>query len=1384
MVHEHIEGYPLSPQQQHLWLSGAHVVSYSRCSLRIRGTLDAARLNRALSALRERHEILRTSFHTLPGMPLPLQTINPNEPCRCEQLDLSDCDAEEQAARLGEHERREPKFDLETGDVLICRLLKLSAEEHVLLIDISGLCADVQTMKNLARELAESYGESEDAGAGAATAVQYADFSAWQNELLESAESSAGRDYWRSQNVEATSPPALPYEAPLPAADLRERASASLLLGDELLTQVEALAARHETSLDVILQACWHGLLWRLTGLSDIVIETAFPGRKYEDLRAAVGRFVTSLPLRSRFQDALSFSDLIRNIDRVNLEANEWQEYFSRSQPGRPDGIGSRASLPVGFEYDEWQTVESARVAGATFTIIQLDSRADDAKLKLRCARTPEALRVEFRYDRALYNDASVGRLAGEYETLLKHAVGAPGVPLEALPLLGETERRQVLYEWNETASDFEQDICLHELFEAQAERTPETVAVTFKEQQLTYAELNRRANCLAQHLCAMGVGAEMPVGILLERSPEMIVALLAVLKTGAAFVPLDPADPAARLRFMLRDTGMRVLLSGQELADALPAHEVEIVRLDSEWERVARAGDNNPPRRATSRHLAYVIYTSGSTGQPKGVLVEHRSVVNLRAALRRTVYRELGANLRVSVNAPLAFDASIKQIVQLLDGHTLCLIPDEARRDGAEFLAYAGRHRIDVLDCTPSQLRLLQETGLAFGIDYRPRAVLLGGEAIDEGMWRSLADASDTAFYNLYGPTECTVDATCARSAPGGETRPTIGKPLANVRAYLLDRDLQPVPVGVAGELYLCGVGLARGYLNRPERTAETFIPDPFGGEAGARMYRTGDVARYATDGQIEFLGRADHQVKVRGHRIELGEIEAVLMEHASVREAVVLAREDAPGDKQLVGYLVPRRQAGAASSASAGGAERAGFRLPNGMRVAHLDRAETNYLYQEIFVDEVYFKHGIELPDDACVFDVGANIGLFTLFINERYPNARVYAFEPVAPIFEALHTNAAAYGGGNAKVFPYGLADAERRDATFAYYPNFSARSGLKEFASASQEERVTRQFLRNKQEDEVSGIGELAEIADELLKDKFVSEDYVCAVRRLSDVIREEKIERIDLLKIDVQQAELQVLRGIAAEDWGKIKQIALEVHDAAGQASEGRLAEILGLLRARGFEVTAEQDRWLRGTDRHNVYAIRRDHRTPSESAARARIRRPAPATAGRSPDGEALRKYLKEKLPQHMLPSTFVWLDKLPLTNHGKIDRAALPPPQEADRERGVYVAPQNEVEAAIAAIWQTFLQVERVSVYENFFELGGHSLLLVQVQRAVQEKLGRQVSLLDMFRFPTVSSLAKYLNGGEATETKSEKIRERVAQRADAARRQRHLAQERKQRS
>ncbi|HZI20319.1 MAG TPA: amino acid adenylation domain-containing protein [Pyrinomonadaceae bacterium] len=1367
MPEEVLEGFELSTQQKYLWAAGgpAGGAFRAQCALLVEGELRPDALRGALGAAVARHEILRTAFRSLPGMETPVQVIAEEAaPDPFDEVDLRGlppAEREEQAERLFREALRAP-FDLGAAPAPRVTLLRLDDDRHLLLLALPALCADAPTLGLLMAELARGYGGG---AAPAGEVVQYVDFSEWQHQLLQS-EEDAGRAGWRRQVQAAldAEPAALPFERPRAGGGAEEFAPESFdfRLDAALAGRLEAAAAGLGASLPDFLLTCWQALLWRLSGAPETVVGHLCDGRRIKHLRASLGPLAQVLPLARSLSDETIFDDLLGRNAQAARENCARQEYYT---PGARASAGAgRAALPHQFEFVEWPADEAA--GGLKFSARRLYYCGDRFELKLAAHRRAGHVGLELHYDPAALAADDAERLARHFEALVRSAADNPAAAVGDLDILGPDERRRVLFAWNETREEFPRGACLHALVEAQAERTPEAVAVVAGDGPLTFRELNERANRLAHHLRRLGVGPEVPVGLCVERSAEMVVGLLGVLKAGGAYVPLDPGQQRRRLAFMLEDAGASLCLASRATLASLPELPARAVCLDDEDADFTRESVANPDGGAGPENLAYVIYTSGSTGSPKGVMVRHGSVVNLLHALRRAVYRRYEGPLRVSFNAPLAFDASVKQLVQLADGHALVVVPEEVRPDGEALLDFVESRRVDALDCTPSQLKLMLASDRWPRLARPPRLILVGGEAVDAELWGRLAAERRTDFYNVYGPTECTVDAT-AQPLADADGVPTIGRPLANVRTYLLDRRLRPVPVGLAGELHVAGEGLARGYLRRPRLTAEKFVPDPFSGEPGARLYRTGDRARHLPDGRIEFLGRIDYQVKVRGFRIEPGEIEAALKRHEAVRDAVVVAREDAPGDVRLVAYVVIERRYLPAVDG------RPRHQLPNGMAVVHQNRNETDYLYHEIFENLTYLRHGLELPDDACVFDVGANIGLFTLLVGERCRAPRVYAFEPISPIFETLRLNVELYGR-NVKLFPYGLSERDAA-ATFTYYPQYSMMSGLSEYAQAEGDVEVIKRYLSNQQQGGAAEAGVLLEHAGDILAGRFEGQDYPARLRTLSEVVREEGVERIDLLKIDVQRAELDVLRGIEEADWPKIRQLVMEVHDAPGEASEGRTREISALLEARGYSVVVEQDEALRGSDRFNLYAARgvagfgrRPDAPPPQQGGGGAAARPSVVSAA------DLRQSLREELPDYMIPAAFVPLAGLPLTRNGKVDRAALPAPESLQlaSEEG-YVAPQSQLERTIADIWRETLQVERVGVSDNFFDLGGHSLLMVQVHSRLREALGRDLLMVEMFQHPTVSALAAHLSRGGADAPTFDEARRRAARQKQAQGRQ-----------
>jgi amino acid adenylation domain-containing protein len=644
-------------------------------------------------------------------------------------------------------------------------------------------------------------------------------------------------------------------------------------------------------------------VLSRWSGQGDVVVGTPTAGRTHRATEGLIGLFTNMLALRTDLSGDPPFRELLQRVKEVALGAYAHQDLPFEKLVAALNPVRDMSRQPIFQALFALQNVPQERLELPELTLSRIGGEHVTAKfdLSLYLREADAELRGQFEYVTDLFDASTIERLAGHFSTVLEGIVAAPDARLSELPLLGEAERRQLVTEWNDTAANYPSDKCVHDLFAAQAGLTPDAVALVYEDQELTYGELDRRSNQLAHHLQKLGVGPEVIVGLCVERSPEMVIGLLGILKAGGAYLPLDPSYPAERLAYMVSDAHVPIVVTQAGLEQVLPEHGARVVRLDADWEEICAAPMLAPVSSGTGPDaLAYVIYTSGSTGRPKGVMVGHGAVVNFLSSMAQAPGLE-PLDTMASVT-PLSFDiAGLEIYLPLLHGARVALIPRAVALDGGQLRERLAAVGASVMQATPTTWRLLREAGWQEDLK-----VLCGGEALAVDLAQSLT-AGSSRVWNLYGPTETTIWSTAGRLVRGGPV--TIGGPIGNTQAYILDDYLQAVPVGVCGELYIGGIGLARGYAKRPGLTAERFIADPFG--SGKRLYRTGDLARWRADGELEYLGRADHQVKVRGYRIELGEIEAALRGDAGIRDCVVVAREDAPGDKRLVAYLVGEGEA-----------------------------------------------------------------------------------------------------------------------------------------------------------------------------------------------------------------------------------------------------------------------------------------------------------------------------------------------------------------------------------------------------------------------------------------------------------------------------------------
>jgi amino acid adenylation domain-containing protein len=904
------ERIPLSFAQERLWFLdqlGLVGSAYNMpLALRLEGALDVAALEGALAHLVERHESLRTRFVAIDGD--PAQVIDPPGGFRLERTDLSGLEEAErrEQARALQQAQADHIFDLAKGPLFRCGLINLGPEGHLLLMTMHHIVSDGWSMNVLTRELGALY-EAFAAGRGSplgALAVQYADYALWQRGWLEGEELERQLGYWRERLSGAPAALELPVDHPRPATPSHRGATHGVSLSAALSERLAALSREEGATLFMTLLAAFQALLARWSGSDDIVVGSPIAGRTHSQTEGLIGFFVNMLALRSRIDGRQSFRQLLAAVRQATLEAYAHQDApFERlvAELAPERDLSRQPLFQVVFGL---QNGSAAPVELADVDVLEVSSERPIAKhdLFLRLQETPEGLKGGFEYATDLFEASTIARLGEHLERLLAAIVAEPDRQLGELDLLGADERTLLLEGWNDTAADYPREQSLHALFAAQAARTPDATAVVFEDEVLSYAALDARSSQLAHHLRDLGVGPEVVVGLCLERSIQMVVALLAILKAGGAYLPLDPDYPAERLAFMLADAQAPVVITQQALRGRLTGAPDKVVLIDGDQDLIATRPTTSVLAKVTPQTLAYVIYTSGSTGTPKGVMSRHQGLVHLLSGMRGRM-ETAGEALTMTANAPMSFDGSIIQLVQLAEGHRLVLVPEETRLSPEKLTALIQREKVQLLDVSPIQLDfLIRSPGGLPALEGLK--IWCGGDALEQTVRDRVTGVHGVRLYNLYGPTESSAVSTGGLTLADGQ-RPTIGRPIANTRVYVLDQGLEPTPIGVAGELYIAGDGLARGYLNRPGLTAERFMACPFG-TAGSRMYRTGDLARWRADGELEFLGRIDHQVKIRGHRIELGEVEAALLGHPGVAQAVAIVREDEPGDKRLVAYVV----------------------------------------------------------------------------------------------------------------------------------------------------------------------------------------------------------------------------------------------------------------------------------------------------------------------------------------------------------------------------------------------------------------------------------------------------------------------------------------------
>ncbi len=908
--------YPLSPLQQgmlfHYVYNPEAATYFEQLSVKLHGKIDLAAFKQAWQTVVDRHPALRTTF-VWKKVDKMLQVVQRDVPIDIIQHDWRHLTPEEQEKQLEQYVREDRKkgFNLAKAPLLRYHLIRLQDDLYQFIWSFHHLLADGWSMPIILREVFLVYESLINEQPIQLPPVRpYRDYINW----LQKQDLNKAKEYWQELLQDFTPQP-LPFihaKDRDPAKDVRRHKIVEL--SAELSDQLQNLARRSQVTVNTVMQAAWGILLSHYLNQDDVVFGATVSGRppQLSGVENMVGMFINTLPVRVNLSKEQTILELLQELQKQAATTRD-VEYTPLVE------IQRWLDLPRDLPLFETIVVFENYPVDSAMQRVQASIRFSDFH-SFEKSNYPLSLIVAFKnvlslrvaYENALVDEEQVVLLIEHLMAILNFMARKAASPVKEIPLLSDSQREKVLYQWNDQQIPFDREKTIHGKFEETVEETPEQVAVVFQGNSLTFRELNEASNRVAHYLIRQGVQPEQCVGICLDRSLEMIVGLMGILKAGGAYVPLSPDYPRERLLFSIEDTGMRYLLTIKANVPKLEGLPVELVVLDDETHPYRKESIRNPSVSVLPENLAYIIYTSGSTGKPKGVMIQHRSVLNLAANLKHFIYEPLGLKqARISLNSPLIFDASMQRIIMMVHGHTLVLLPEDVRADGAALIEFFERNEIELADSVPSQLKLLLEAGFLKQEREWPRAFTTGGEALDELMWQTIQEQERITFFNMYGPTECTVDASITR-IQGNVPRPTIGRALANTRFYVLNKNLQPVPIGAPGELHVSGEDLARGYLNRADLTAQAFIPDPFSSEPGARMYKTGDLVRWQPDGQIEFLGRIDHQVKLRGFRIELGEIENSLRLHPDLKDALVILREDQPGKPYLAAYCIPREGAG----------------------------------------------------------------------------------------------------------------------------------------------------------------------------------------------------------------------------------------------------------------------------------------------------------------------------------------------------------------------------------------------------------------------------------------------------------------------------------------
>ncbi|MGM3305324.1 amino acid adenylation domain-containing protein [Anabaena sp. WFMT] len=1460
----HDQDLSLSFAQQRLWfleqmLPDNPFYNFPQ-TFRLFGQLNLTALERSINEIIRRHEVLRTTFTSVNGQPrqiiadsltVPLHLIN------LESLSPAERDKEIQRLRFAEFQQ---PFNLNYGHLLRTTLLQLGEEEYELLLSIHHIVFDGWSVGVFFQELTDIYqafikGRSSPLSE---LSIQYADFAVWQRQWLQGKVLSEQISYWKKQLADLPILQ-LPTDRTRPIMQTYRGSRQPFALSKSLSEELSQFSQQSGVTLFMTLLAAFQTLLSRYTNSEDIVVGSLIANRHRQEIESLIGFFVNTLVLRANLADAPSFRQLLQQVREVTLEAYAHQDlpFEKLVEELEPERDLSRHPLfQICFALQN-VPMEALELEGLIINHSLVHNGTAKFDLFLELFETPEGINGWFEYSTDLFDATTIARIGENYQTLLTSIVANPDAKISDLPLLTDVERQKLLVEWNQTQADYPEQSCIHQLFAAQVEKTPDSVAVIFDQQQLTYCELNAKANQLARYLQSIGVGAEVLVGICVERSLEMIIALLATLKVGGAYVPLDPAYPQQRLSLVLSDSQLSVLLTQEKLLAQLPEHQAQIICLDRDWQDIETQSQDNFDVNIHPDNLAYVIYTSGSTGKPKGVQIMHRSVVNFLHFMGQ--HLQLTEEDRLLSVTTLSFDIAVLEIfLPLTLGASLVLVSREETFDGQELIAKLTNYDITIMQATPATWQLLLDAGWQGSKNLK---ILCGGEALPRQLASQLQQRCST-LWNVYGPTETTIwSATYEVESDGAVL---IGRPIANTQFYVLDSQLQPVPVGVPGELYIGGAGLARGYINRPDLTAERFIINPFNSSkcddlrsvGDHRIYKTGDLVRYLPDGNIEYLSRIDYQVKIRGFRIELGEIEAVLTQHPAVKTSVVIDREDVPGQKRLVAYVVQNQQ------------DENSEELLTDWQTEHLSQWQT--LYNQTYLQTTAEQNpnfntigwnssytGLPIPKDEMrewvdhtverilslqpteVLEIGCGTGLLLSKIISRcrkywgtdfapealqqikqlqmsgYDWPQLNLLQRRADNFENIETDTfdtviinsvvqyfpsidyllQVLAGTINAVKPGGfifVGDVRSLPLLEAYHTSVALYQAPDSLSTVQLQERIHQRL--NQEEELVihpafftalqQHFPKISDVKIQIKHGHYHNEltrfryDVTLCVGTGTEA-------KIDFPWLDWQKQELtlssvrHLLSATQPEILGirnvpnarVIKEVqTIELLNSLDvPKTVGELKSRLEQLPQTGID-PEQLWNWSRDlpytldiiwsdSSVSDCYEVVFRHQQTTMSAI-AHSQNPVSIKpwshyANQPLQGKFTRKlaselrhFLEQKLPEYMIPTAFVSLEKLPLTPNGKLDRRALPAPDQNRSSLEVaLITPRTSTEEQMVSLWARLLSLDTMGIRDNFFELGGNSLLAAQLMIYVRDTFQVELPIRCIFEQQTIEELSQVID-------------------------------------